>query len=363
MRIVLWVIIMLKKKKDDGLNYLIEENQKVYRSAIQKQVRNKQINDAYRLVRNVIILGAIVGSSIYFFSLWYFRHIPVKAQMPFNNSVMNQLIIEKTRPMTYDEVPFEMFSHTALLINLTNGRVLFDHGSLERIYPASVTKIMTVLVGLNNANLDDEFVLRFDADFLWLNQATVAGFVNGETRTLSEVLHGIMLPSGADATWALANHIAGDYESFVSLMNDMARVIGMTNTHFVTATGLHDDDHFTTADDIAKLVKYALENPSFREIFTSIVYELPRPNAAGSFMNSTLLAAPSLAFDGGSIIGGRTGFTTQTGRSLASIARSDDGEEFLLITFGAPDETWTQTAIAIEDARIIYEYFVNRIPQ
>ena len=259
----------------------------------------------------------------------------------------------------YDDVGFEMYSEYALLINLSSGEVLFDHQADVRTYPASVTKMMTVLVGLEHGNMDDEVVVEADFEGLFFSQAAQAGFEYGEVRTFSEIIHGVLLPSGGDATEALANHIAGSYEDFVGLMNIKALELGMFDTHFVTATGLHDDNHYTTAYDIAILMEYGFQNPVFREMFVREAYELEEPNLFGYVMYSTFnLFAPTTVFDGGEILGGRTGFTIPAGRCLASLATNGE-DEFILITFGAMLEDGDDSILHILDALTIYEYFLG----
>jgi len=354
------VIKKNKKKKDKHLNYLEEHNKKENRVAVQKEVRRNFIQTTYKLIRNVIIAGTLIGVGVYFFSIWYFRDIPVKETYEFDQDRIAEVVATLTRPLSNNEVDFWMNSEIALLVNISNGRILFDHRADMRAYPASVTKIMTVLVGLENGDLDENVVIDADFNALFLSGALQSGFVYGEMRSLVEVLNAIMLSSGAEATWALANHIAGNYEAFVGLMNNKAHELGMNDTHFVTATGLHDDNHYTTANDIAILLTYALENPDFREIFTSRTYELATPNSRGTTtLESTLFAfAPETNFEGGRILGGRTGFTTPAGRCLASLA-TDGHDEFILITFGAPDPYFTNQIDHILDALLIYEYFLE----
>ena len=353
------VIKKNKKKKDKHLNYLEEHNKKENRVAVQKEVRRNFIQTTYKLIRNVIIAGTLIGVGVYFFSIWYFRDIPVKETYEFDQDRIAEVVATLTRPLSNNEVDFWMNSEIALLVNISNGRILFDHRADMRAYPASVTKIMTVLVGLENGDLDENVVIDADFNALFLSGALQSGFVYGEMRSLVEVLNAIMLSSGAEATWALANHIAGNYEAFVGLMNNKAHELGMNDTHFVTATGLHDDNHYTTANDIAILLQYALKIPEFRDIFTTRTYELASPNSLGSIMQSTFFRfVPEPAFEGGEILGGRTGFTTPAGRCLASFA-TDGTDEFILITFGAPDPDFTNQTAHIVDAFRIYEYFLE----
>ena len=254
--------------------------------------------------------------------------------------------------LTYEEVGIELYSNNALLINLDTGEILFDHQGRERAYPASVTKIMTVLVGLEHAT-GDELVVYADFDALALANAAVVGFSYGEVRTLSEVLHATMLSSGADATTTLAYHVSGSYQGFVDLMNETAERLGMHDTHFTNASGLHDDAHYTTAYDIAILLEYALDHMYFREIFTARTYPFIDAEGQEQSMFSTMfLSMPVPTFNGGQILGGKTGYTTPAGLCLASIA-TDDTHEFALITFGAP------VGGHISDAFALYEYFFN----
>ena len=351
----------MRKIDNRGMNYLEPQNQREYRLSARRERQKNAAEAIFRLVRNVVIAGGVIGAGVYFFVLWFFADIPVKAATPIETTIITEIISEITRPLGRNEVGFEMRSEYALLINITNGRILFDHQSDVRTFPASVTKIMTVLVGLENSQMNENVTVIADFDELWRAGAMQAGFHYGEVRSMSEILHGIMLPSGAEATWALANHIAGSYEDFIAMMNEKARELGMNDTHFVTATGLHDDDHFTTAHDIAILLQYALANPEFRTIFTTAEYQLSRPNAMGSTMRSTLFQfAPTTEFEGGEILGGRTGFTTPAGRCMASLA-TDGRSEFILITFGIPDPYFTNTSAHVDDALVIYEYFLDSI--
>lgn len=340
------------------MNLLNEHNQKAYRVAMQKEKRKSAIQTTYKLVRNVILAGTIIGVGIYFATIWLFREAPMKQVAGFDRDKVAEIIVEITKPLTYDEVGFRMNSEYALLINITNGRILFDHQADVQAYPASVTKIMTVLIGLENGDMDESVTIDADFEELFLAGAMQSGFSYGEVRTLSDILYAIMLPSGAEATWSLANHVAGSYEGFVELMNEKARDLSMLGTNFVTTTGLHDDDHYTTAYDIAILLEHALTNPEFKEIFTTETYELEIPNDLGSTMHSTLFSfAPQTTFEGGEILGGRTGFTEPAGRCLASLA-TDGTDEFILVTFGAEDPDWEQTT-HILDALMIYEYFLE----
>jgi len=247
-------------------------------------------------------------------------------------------------------------SQHALLINLDTNEVVFEHRARERAFPASVTKIMTVLVGLEHAT---EELIPVEADFnmLYLAQASMTGFASGEIRTLSEVLHGSLLSSGADATSTLAHHVAGSYEAFVSLMNETAGRLGMYDTNFMNASGLHHELHYTTAYDIGLLMAYVLNIPFLRELLSTPTYPFINSEGQNALMQSILFRGlPDVYFDGGFIQGGKTGFTTPAGFCLASFA-TNGINQYTLITFGAP--SGYPIGGHIQDALNIYSYFLR----
>jgi len=275
---------------------------------------------------------------------------------PINNTELFYYDTTRSTP-TYRDANFNMYSQQALLINLTTNEVIFEHGANERVNPASLTKIMTILVGIEQAQ-HDTMTVKADFTELILANASVAGFENGEERSLMDVLYGAMLPSGADATSTIAYNIAGSYEAFVQLMNERANMLGMKNTNFTNASGLHNEFHYTTAHDIAILLRYALGNPIFREIFTTKTHAFTNFEGENRMMTSTLFAnMQTTEFKGGQIVGGRTGFTNEAGRCLASLA-TNGVHEFILITFGAVQNETNQYT-HITDAFTIYEYFLN----
>lgn len=317
----------------------------------------------FLLVLNILLWGTAIH-------LWLQDHDPppiVADQFTYEQEIEILPVIptpsvQEVSVTTYDDVSFSMYSDYALLINLTAGEALFAHNENERVYPASITKIMTVLVGLEHADDDDELIVEADFNELFLEGASMAYFEYGETRTLSDVLHGSMLPSGADATSTLAHHVGGSYEGFVDLMNETAMRLGMNDTHFANASGLHDDDHYTTPHDIALMLEYALEVDGFRDVFTVSNYAMTTGGGNEHIMISTMfnsIASLGLTpeFNGGEILGGKDGFTLEGGLCLASLA-TDGTDEYILITLQAdPELSYLQPHVA--DAFTIYEYFFN----
>ena len=233
-------------------------------------------------------------------------------------------------------------SKYAILVDRSTGKVIAEKNATSKMYPASMTKIMTLIVAYEHAySLDDTFTMTEEIIApLGPANASVAGFVIGETVTVRDMLYGAMLPSGADATDGLAVHIAGSTENFVALMNKKARELGLKGTHFVNASGLHDDNHYSTAEDIAIIFNYALSIPECREIMTTRYYTAtPTPeHPDGLRMGSTVLAR-EFSVVGATVLGGKTGYTLEAHQCLASLAVSKKGTECILITGSAETKT------------------------
>ena len=229
----------------------------------------------------------------------------------------------------------------AVMERLSDGAVCADKGSTESIYPASMTKMMTAILAIENIP-DLSQTYTFDGsefDTAYANGATTVGYQAGDTAKFNDILYGIMLPSGADCCYAVANAVSGGESAFVDLMNQKAQELGMSGTHVSNCVGLQAEDHYTTCADLATLLKYALQNDTFRVIFTSSVYttDPTEDYPTGITMSSTMFMAlaNSTLDNGATIEGGKTGFTDEAGHCLASLARAQDGTEYILVTAGA----------------------------
>jgi D-alanyl-D-alanine carboxypeptidase (penicillin-binding protein 5/6) len=243
-----------------------------------------------------------------------------------------------------------------VLMDGKSGDIIGEYSGDETMYPASLTKIMTAVVAIEELhNLNEEISLTNETfTGLYEEGATQAGFQPGESVRAIDLLYGVMLPSGAECCIALADEIAGSETDFVELMNKKAKKLGMKNTNFCNTTGLHDPNHYSTARDMAVLLRYALHNSTFREIIESSYHSTPATNIHpdGITYYSTLfknLSDPSVT--GGKIMGGKTGYTTEAGHCLASFAEIE-GREYILVTAGASAKRGP--TIHIEDAKIIY---------
>lgn len=230
-------------------------------------------------------------------------------------------------------------SPNAVLVRLNSdgtGEIMAQRNAAERIYPASLTKIMTAILAIENIDdMGQRLEVPYDFfPYLYEMDASMAGFEPGETATAEALVYGIILESGAECCLALADLLAGSEEAFTGLMNDKAEELGMTDTHFSNTTGLHDTNHYTTVSDLAVLLEYALKNPEFRKIFTSSYYTVEPTNMHpdGFTMQSTLFEnLGDQNIKGGRILGGKTGYTDEAGLCLASLAEVNE-EEYILIT-------------------------------
>lgn len=248
-------------------------------------------------------------------------------------------------------VEFNITSDYVILYNLNDDEVLYELESDKRTEIASLTKIMTTIVAIENTqDLDQEVVITKDA-FLGVEDYTVVGFKVGDKVSVRDLLYGTMLPSGADAVNALAYHISGSVDEFVKLMNDKAVKLNLSNTHFDNPIGMDSDNNYSTARDIAELLKYCLKNNIFREIFTARTYKIESINKE---IKSTLISySRSYGLDVSDITGAKSGYTDGAGLCLASIATLDD-VDYLLVTMHADVSNRSN---AVRDTLEIYDYY------
>lgn len=237
-------------------------------------------------------------------------------------------------------------SPRAALLDRDSGQMIAVRDPDVPAPPASLTKIMTILLAIENLpDLDQTVTIPPEIfNTLWAENASLAGFSPGETVPLSDLLYGALLPSGAECCITLANQVSGSEEAFVEQMNRRAEQLGLSHTHFANCTGLEDPDHYAAAADLARLLNEALNNETFREVFTARSHttasttEHPQGFPMYSSMFSLLDAMPG---QGEALLGGKTGFTDEAGLCLASLIE-ENGREFILVTTGAPGDHSTE---------------------
>lgn len=247
-----------------------------------------------------------------------------------------------------------------ILIDLDTNTVIAAKNGDERIYPASMTKVMTLIVAVENIKDLDNTTYTFGAEMLnelYIQGASVAGFSVGETVSARDLLYGAILPSGGDATNALAELVAGGEDHFAVLMNEKVKELGLENTHFVTASGLHDDDHYSTCHDIAKILQYAISNPEMRKILSTYTYttaSTPQHPEGIKLYSTTFQRMGTSEAEGVNILGGKTGYTNEGRHCLCTFSancRDDEADtvspQYILVTAYATGNEYAPISDAI----------------
>ncbi|HWQ57983.1 MAG TPA: D-alanyl-D-alanine carboxypeptidase family protein, partial [Clostridia bacterium] len=222
------------------------------------------------------------------------------------------------------------------LMDAASGTVLYEKGAYEKAFPASTTKVMTCILALELASDINEVVTVGDSVE---TKGSVINILPGEKMPLIDLLYGMMLESGNDAARAIAEHFSGSESAFVQKMNEKAQSLGMTGTSFVKSNGLHKDDHFTTAYDMALLARYAMQNATFREIVSTETYDATPTNRDSDgyhWENTNKLIHTKegeTSYEYQYATGIKTGDTTNAGRCLVAAAKKD-GVELVLVLFG-----------------------------
>lgn len=250
-----------------------------------------------------------------------------------------------------------LYSTSAILIDLDTGEVLTQRNPGQIIYPASLTKMMTVMVALENIS-DTSASATLSEDIfppLYEEGASMAGFEPGETATYQDLLYGAILPSGGECCVALAQNIAGSEVAFVEKMNEKAAALGLKHTHFTNTTGLQDINHYSSVEDMALILQEALKNQTFREIFTTKTYSVAPTNLhtqGFTFHNSMFETMEKAGIQDSYIQGGKTGFTSDAGLCLASLGEVN-GKSYVLVTAHA-DGSHDTDPYHIMDAVSVY---------
>lgn len=287
-----------------------------------------------------------------------------------NSADREQIVIEYPTEPQYPKIDYpdnsgeitkfgnDITSKAGVLINVTDNKIVAGRDQEKVIYPASMTKVMTLIVAVENMeSLDDTFTMTqeileplVDAD------ASRAGFEVGETVTIKDMLYGAVLPSGADATVGLAVKLCGSEENFVKLMNDKAEYLGLENTHFMNTSGLHDKNHYTTSVEMAMIMEYAMQNELCREVLSTYQYTTSRTreHPEGIKLESTMFGRMyGDEVEGALIEAGKTGYTDEAQNCLVTYG-TKGGKEYVSVTSLSYDY-W----LTIHDAFNIYANYIE----
>lgn len=227
-----------------------------------------------------------------------------------------------------------------MLVDLDTGEVLLEENPDQLMYPASLTKIMTAILALEKGDLDEVMTASKAAiDDIGENGSNI-GIIAGEKIRLENLLQALLISSANESANIIAEHIAESREEFIRMMNAKARELGAYNTHFANACGIHDTSHYTTASDMAKIARYAMSFPKFREIVSTKTYNMPATNKHPKWetlsnTNKLMLNHKSEIYE---INGLKTGFTGPAGHCLIASAIDKNGMELMSIVMGVKNE-------------------------
>ena len=221
----------------------------------------------------------------------------------------------------------DIVGECAILIEPNTGTVLYEKDPNKKMYPASITKIMTALLTLEHCDMNETVVYsKKNIESLTAEDSNIQCKV-GEKMKVKDCLYALMLSSANEAATALAEHISGNTEEFAKLMNARAKKAGAKNTHFANPNGLHDENHYVTAYDMAMIMKDAIKYPAFLDIIHSTTYTIPANNKRTEPFTSYqrhMMIYPTSQYYDADVIGGKTGYTDQAGKTLVTYAKRGD---------------------------------------
>lgn len=265
---------------------------------------------------------------------------------------------------TEDENTFpEPHCEAAILTDRKTGEVLYQKNADKKMYPASTTKIMTAVLAFENGNLSDSVTATSEATYPIDFRHSNMGIKVGETFTLEQLLYGMLVYSANDAANVIAVHIGGSLESFADMMNKKAEELNLSGTHFVNAHGFHDDNHYTTARDLATLTRYAMQNETFCEIVKTVLYRIPANDLYTeervlSNTNHLISRYRNVNYIYKYAVGVKTGSTDEAGSCLVSAATKGDIEVIGVVL--KADSSSDGTLYAFADSAKMYDYvFAN----
>ena len=234
----------------------------------------------------------------------------------------------------------------AILMDADTGTVLWGQNIHQQYFPASITKVMTALIAIENCDLDEMVTFSHNAVFNVEAGSSNAGINEGDVLSVKDCLYALLLKSANESANALAEHIAGSVDAFADMMNARAKELGCTNTHFANPSGLNNPEHYTSAYDMALISRAAFNNPVFEEIDSATYYKLP-PNSINpeglSIYPGHRMMRKSTPYYYPGIVGGKTGYTTLAGNTLVTCAEKNGLKLITVILKGSTPQYWADT--------------------
>jgi len=247
-----------------------------------------------------------------------------------------------------------------ILIDVEEGVILAENGGHDRMIPASMTKILTVLVAaehISEEQLDDTVTISIDAtDYSFSHGCSNTGYEVDEQVTVRDLFYGTVLPSGADSAISLATYVAGSHEAFVEMMNEKLEEMGLSGTtHVTNCVGIYEEDHYSTPYDIAMILKAASDNEFCREVLSARKYTttLTEEHPEGLLISNWFLRRIEDKDTHGEVLCAKTGYVDESGSCAASLANDKDGKEYICVTVGS-----TSSWRCIYDHVDIYDAFL-----
>ena len=265
--------------------------------------------------------------------------------------------IEANDLLTMNE---EVVSEQVIVVDPETNEIIAGRNMKTRMNPASMTKILTLLVAAEHVqNLDDTFTFsREITDYGFVNDCSSAGFLEDETVPIRDLFYGTILPSGADAAVGLAVYVAGSQEAFVDLMNEKLAELGLSETsHFTNCVGVYDENHYSTVYDMAVILNAAKDNEFCAQVLGSKVYTtaVTEQHPEGIVLSNWFMRRIEDKDTASEVMGAKTGYVVQSGSCAASYARREDGKELICVT-GGSTSSWR----CIYDHVAIYYDFMSK---
>ncbi len=248
---------------------------------------------------------------------------------------------EETRQLGEEDIT----SSFAIFVDTKNDAILASRDAFSRMVPASMTKVLTALVAAEHIdNLDDTFTITIDiTDYSFRNGCSNAGFDRDETVTVRDLLYGAVLPSGADASLGLAIYVAGSQEAFVELMNEKLRELGLSKTsHFTNCVGIYEENHYSTAYDMAVMMEAAIQNDVCREIFSSRTYTTSstEQHPEGISLSNWFVRRIEDKETNGILVYGKTGYVDESGSCAVSFGTREGDRTYICVTANSGSKWW-----------------------
>lgn len=263
----------------------------------------------------------------------------------FKNALLIQRIIPKSKKVCkisknfVNKFELDIDTSATLLINKEEQELIYNKNAKKKLYPASLTKIMTALIVLEHGNINKPITINKDIGNLQ-SGAKIVGLKTGDVITLRQLLHGLLITSGNDCGIAIANHISGSVEKFSELMNKRAKELGAKNTNFENPHGLFSKNHYSTAYDLYLIFNEVIKHPLFKEIVNKKSFVMEYKNKDGSLINKTIITT-NLYFSNNFNLdnnvtawGGKTGFISEVGYNLILLSNYKE-KQFISVIIGA----------------------------